>query len=84
MNVAESILLKGDAPDTALRYGNRSVTYRELREGASLLAINLLVRGHGPGDRIGLVSENSPFFVIGYLGVIQAGLVVVPLQAPRK
>jgi len=38
------------------------------------------MRGHVKGDRIGIWSENSPFFVSAYLGVIRAGLVAVPFQ----
>ncbi len=31
-------------------------------------------------DRVALVAENGVFFVVGYLAVIRAGMVVVPLQ----
>ena len=44
------------------------------------LAGGLLARGHIKGDRIGLWSENSLFFVTGYFGIIRAGLVAVPFQ----
>src|SRR5581483_8047845 len=43
------------------------------------MAAALTVR-HAKGDRIGLWSENNPFFVTAYLAIIRAGLVVVPFQ----
>ncbi len=56
------------------------VTYAELREQAAQVAQGLLARGHSAGDRIGIWSENNPFFVAAYLGIIRAGLVAVPFQ----
>jgi len=43
-------------------------------------AAELLDRGLGKGDRVGVFSENSPFYVAAYLGTIRAGLCVVPFQ----
>jgi len=80
MNVAEAILLKGDDAAVAIFYKDFVLTYRELREKVKLLASGLLARGHTRGDRIGICSENSPFFVISYLAIMRAGLVAVPFQ----
>ena len=80
MNVAETILSRGDDNAIAVVYKDAVLTYRELREKVSRLAAGLLARGHAKGDRIGIWSENSPFFVIAYLGIIRAGLVAVPFQ----
>jgi long-chain acyl-CoA synthetase len=43
-------------------------------------AKGLLHQGCGKGDRIGILAENSPFFVVAYLGIIRAGLTAVPFQ----
>jgi acyl-CoA synthetase (AMP-forming)/AMP-acid ligase II len=80
MNIAETILSAGDDAALALFYRDTALTYRELRQAVGRLANGLLARGHVKGDRIGLWSENSPFFVTAYLATIRAGLVTVPFQ----
>jgi acyl-CoA synthetase (AMP-forming)/AMP-acid ligase II len=78
LNIAESILSRGADADVAVLHGDRVLTYGELRRDVVRLANGLLARGHAKGDRVGLWSENSPFFVTAYLGIIRAGLVAVP------
>ena len=56
------------------------MTYGELREKVVQIASRLLDQGHLKGERIGILSENSPFFVAAYLGIIRAGLTAVPFQ----
>jgi acyl-CoA synthetase (AMP-forming)/AMP-acid ligase II len=80
MNVAETILSRGNDAAIAIMHRNEATTYGELREQVVRLAGSLLTRGHVKGDRIGLWSENSRFFVVAYLGTIRAGLVAVPFQ----
>ena len=84
MNLAETILSAGDDAAVAVFYGNAALTYRELRQQVGRLAGGLLARGHLKGDRVGLWSENSPFFVIAYLATIRAGLVAVPFQTDTR
>jgi len=81
MNVAETMLAKAENSAVAVLYQGRAVTYGELRAKVAQVAESLLGRGHVKGDRIGILSENSPFFVAAYLGTIKAGLTAVPLQA---
>ncbi|HEV2208386.1 MAG TPA: AMP-binding protein [Verrucomicrobiae bacterium] len=78
MNIAEIILAKGEDSAPALLQGDAVVTWAQLREAVVQVAHELLARGRSPGDRIGLFSENSSFFVASYLGIIRAGMVVVP------
>ena len=80
MNVAATILAQGHDDAPAVFYKDTVVRYRELRAAVARLASGLLARGHVPGDRVGLWSENSPFFVAAYLAIIRAGLVAVPFQ----
>jgi len=80
MNVAETILAKGDDTATAVLYRDRVLTYGELRNNVARIAGGLLSRGCVKGDRVGLYSENNPFCVAAYLGIIRAGLVAVPFQ----
>jgi long-chain acyl-CoA synthetase len=80
MNVAEVLLCRGDSQAIALAHKNAVLTYGELRHAVGQLSAGLLARGHSKGDRVGIWSENSVFFVLAYLAVIRAGLVAVPLQ----
>jgi long-chain acyl-CoA synthetase len=80
MNVAEAILSKGEDSAEAILYQGSGVTYGELREKVVRVAGALLEQGHQKGDRIGVLSENSPFSIAVYLGIIRAGLTAVPFQ----
>jgi long-chain acyl-CoA synthetase len=80
MNVAEALLCRGEAQAVALVHKDTALPYGELRESVARLAAGLLARGHSKGDRVGIWSENSAFFVVAYLAVIRAGLVAVPFQ----
>jgi long-chain acyl-CoA synthetase len=80
MNVAETMLLTGEDSAPAVIARNTMVTYRKLRRAVAGIANRLLEHGCQRGDRVGIFSENSPFFVAAYLGIIRAGLVAVPIQ----
>ncbi|MBU4606204.1 MAG: AMP-binding protein [Proteobacteria bacterium] len=70
-----------------LRYNGEGLTYGQLDRKASQAAGLLQSWGIGKGDRVGLMSFNTPAFVIAYYGILRAGGVVVPinhkLQAPE-
>jgi long-chain acyl-CoA synthetase len=57
-----------------------SITYRELRDRAHRAGILLAQRGIKPGDRVLLISENSPDWVLAYFAILFAGAVAVPLD----
>jgi long-chain acyl-CoA synthetase len=57
-----------------------SVTYRELADKAHRAALLLATRGVKPGDRVLLVAENSPDWVLAYFAILCAGAVAVPLD----
>ena len=80
MNIADAILSKGEDSAQAVLNKDGALTYRELRRRVAQVSSSLLARGHRKGNRIGIFAENSPFFVIAYLGIIRAGLVAVPFQ----
>ncbi|WP_442240211.1 class I adenylate-forming enzyme family protein [Rhodococcus sp. TAF43] len=64
----------------ALVYGSRRITYREL-ESASRRAAEVFRReGVRPGDRVAVMTYNSPGFVIAAFGVWRAGGVLVPVN----
>jgi long-chain acyl-CoA synthetase len=70
--------------DTALVYKKSSLTYKNLlvqyRQIASFLNSNGLKRG----DRVAILLENSPEYVVAYYAVLQAGGTVVSLNHAAK
>ena len=55
-------------------------TYRELRDKARRAALLLATRNVKPGDRVLLIGENSPDWVLGYFAILFAGAIAVPLD----
>ncbi len=73
-----------DAP--ALRFGERTMSYRELDTRANRLAHELRARGVRPDTRVALCLERSFDVVVGLLGVLKAGGAYVPMDPayPRE
>jgi len=71
---------KGDAPFLwAKREGEwRSVSWREAARQVAALAASFKRIGLQPGDRVALVSENRPEWLIADLAIMAAGCVTVP------
>ncbi|MEV0601988.1 acyl-CoA synthetase [Streptomyces sp. NPDC050315] len=65
---------------TAVRYAERSWTYRQLDEAVTAAARLLLGEGLHPGDRVGSYGHNSDAYLIGFLACARAGLVHVPIN----
>ncbi len=57
-----------------------SITYRELRDSARRAALLLAGRGVKPDDRVLLIGENSPDWVLAFFAIVCAGAVAVPLD----
>jgi long-chain acyl-CoA synthetase len=62
----------------ALKLDDTAVTYEMLDEAASRVAGLLKGRGVQPGDRVGIMLPNVPYFGVVYYGVMRAGGVVAP------
>jgi long-chain acyl-CoA synthetase len=71
---------KGDQPYLwAKRDGAwRATSWREAARQVTALAESLMRMGLEPGDRVMLVSENRPEWLIADLGIMAAGCVTVP------
>ncbi|RSS95307.1 non-ribosomal peptide synthetase [Streptomyces sp. WAC05292] len=67
-----------DAP--AVRFGGRSLTYRELDERAERLAGLLRARGARPGGFVAVLLERSPELPVCLLAVLKSGAAYVPLD----
>ncbi|WP_327248256.1 acyl-CoA synthetase [Streptomyces sp. NBC_01320] len=66
---------------TAVRYADRSWTYRTLDTAVSTAAAVLLAdHGLHPGDRVASYAHNSDAYLIAYLACARAGLVHVPVN----
>jgi long-chain acyl-CoA synthetase len=77
----------------AERYGSRAaliarqpsgervtITFRELRDSAHRAGLLLGMRGVKTGDRVLLIGENSPDWVLAYFSILSAGAIAVPLD----
>jgi acyl-CoA synthetase (AMP-forming)/AMP-acid ligase II len=64
----------------AVVQGEYRLNYAQLDALVDQLANILRQNGISLGDRVGLLLDNSPNFVIAYLATLQAGGVVVPLS----
>ncbi|MBI1777435.1 MAG: long-chain fatty acid--CoA ligase [Proteobacteria bacterium] len=56
----------------------RKLSWAEVAEAASRLSRALRARGIGPGDRVALVSENRPEWLIADVAIMAAGAISVP------
>jgi long-chain acyl-CoA synthetase len=80
--LVDSASRRGDA--TALKLDDAELSYK-LLDGASAHVAGLLgERGVQPGDRVGIMLPNVPYFAVCYYGALRAGAVVVPMNVLLK
>jgi long-chain acyl-CoA synthetase len=78
--------------DTAERHGDRiavklddvELNYAVIAEGSARVAGMLKAKGFQPGDRVGLMLPNVPFFPPIYYAILRAGGIVVPMNVLLK
>jgi long-chain acyl-CoA synthetase len=68
----------------ALKLDEQELNYAFVNEGASRIAGLLRARGIEPGDRVGIMLPNVPYFPVVYYGILRAGGVVVPMNVLLK
>ncbi|WPL15965.1 Linear gramicidin synthase subunit B [Thiorhodovibrio winogradskyi] len=70
----------------AIRFGDQSLSYRELDQRANQLAHRLLTHGVGAETIIGWCGERSLEIFIGLLGIMKAGAAFLPIDPslPRE
>jgi long-chain acyl-CoA synthetase len=86
MNLA-SILTDSMARDpdrVAVKLDDVEVSYGLLDGGTRLMAGLLGDKGVGPGDRVGIMLPNVPYFAVAYFGVLRGGGIVVPMNVLLK
>src|SRR3954453_16550624 len=69
---------------TAFKLDDTELSYTLLDEGSARIAGLLRSKGLEPGDRIGLMMPNVPYFPVIYFGILRAGGVVVPMNVLLK
>jgi long-chain acyl-CoA synthetase len=84
--------LAGILTDTAAKHGDRTafklddieLSYSMLDEASQRVAALLQAKGLEPGDRVGLMLPNLPYFPTIYYGILRAGGTVVPMNVLLK
>jgi long-chain acyl-CoA synthetase len=72
----------GDRP--AVRLDDTTMTYDQLNEASARVAGLLRAKGIEPGDRVGIMLPNVPYFPIAYYGILRYGCTVVPMNVLLK
>jgi long-chain acyl-CoA synthetase len=78
--------------ETAAKHGDRTafklddveLSYSMLDGASAHIAGLLKARGLEPGDRVGLMLPNVPYFPVVYYGILRAGGIVVPMNVLLK
>src|SRR3954453_17358937 len=80
--LTESAARAGDA--VAIKLDDAELSYKQL-DGASAHVAGLLrSKGVEPGDRVGIMLPNVPYFPVVYYGALRLGAVVVPMNVLLK
>jgi long-chain acyl-CoA synthetase len=74
-----------DLPDKlALKKGDTEYTFAQVEDAVIKLKNHLLAVGLKKGERFSVIGENRPEWAIGYLAIVRAGFVCVPLDPMLK
>jgi long-chain acyl-CoA synthetase len=69
---------------TAIKLDDVELSYAQLDGASAHLAGLLAQHGFQPGDRVGVMLPNVPYFPVVYYGVLRAGGTVVPMNVLLK
>src|SRR3954469_8728221 len=85
-NLAHNLVeVAGPCADrTAIKLDHAELSYSALDAASAAAADLLRSLGIKPGDRVGLMLPNVPYFAIAYYGILRAGGVVVPMNVLLK
>ncbi|HWP48565.1 MAG TPA: long-chain fatty acid--CoA ligase [Candidatus Limnocylindrales bacterium] len=64
----------------AIKFGKQKITFKQLDEAVNRLSQALLKRDVQEGDKVGILLENKPEYIISYFAILKTGGVVVPLN----
>jgi long-chain acyl-CoA synthetase len=80
--LADTVAEHGDR--TALKLDDLELPYTALDEASRRVGALLADHGVGPGDRVGLMLPNLPYFPFAFFGVLRIGATVVPMNPLLK
>jgi long-chain acyl-CoA synthetase len=72
------------ADSPAIKLDDIELSYAQLDAASSRFAGHLRAQGIEPGDRVGLMLPNVPYFPVIYYGILKAGGIVVPMNVLLK
>ena len=81
MNTADYLLASGADGAAAVITATERYTYGDLRAACERLVGELIAIGVQSNDRVGILGNNSLFWIAAYLAVLKLGAVAVPLPA---
>jgi long-chain acyl-CoA synthetase len=86
MNLARILTdsARRDPAHVAIKLDDLELTYGQLDGASASLAGLLREHGFEPGDRVGIMLPNIPYFPVCYYGVLRAGGIVVPMNVLLK
>jgi long-chain acyl-CoA synthetase len=70
--------------EVAVKLDDTELSYRFLDGATTHIAGLLHERGFSPGDRVGIMLPNVPYFPACYFGILRAGGIVVPMNVLLK
>jgi long-chain acyl-CoA synthetase len=70
--------------EIAVKLDDAAFSYGLLDNASQRVSAMLKSKGVGPGDRVGIMLPNVPYFPALYYGVLRAGAVVVPMNVLLK
>jgi long-chain acyl-CoA synthetase len=79
-NTSDYLLAEGAPDGVAVAEAGERYTYAQLRSVAGRLAAELAALDLPPGSRVGVLGQNSFFWVAAYLAVMKLGHVAVPFS----
>jgi long-chain acyl-CoA synthetase len=85
-NLAQNLIdaVGRDPQAVAIKLDDAELTYGVLDAGSAAVAGLLKEKGFEPGDRVGIMLPNVPYFAVVYYGILRAGGVVVPMNVLLK
>jgi long-chain acyl-CoA synthetase len=81
-NLTDTAASHGD--EVAVKLDDVELSFSMLDGASSHVAAMLRDRGVEPGDRVGIMLPNVPYFPVVYYGILRAGGVVVPMNVLLK
>ena len=83
MNLFDAIFAN-DPSALAIRYGQRELTYGELRRETLRMAQAIVSLGAVPGDRVALLLHDSPEFIEAFIATCSLGAIAVPINTSLR